>query len=338
MGQQVDADAQLAHLRRGLVDDGLVAQGMQGKRRAQTADTAADDRNVHWSHLARAQIGKGEGRSIGDQLCQDRRIVGHQPGARLRCGARCVARDALAVEVLGLPGEAQPPVVAEAGVTACQRAGMGGEVGDAVGAHQLRMEVQHDRGLDQAAVDAVGQLVGVDEAVRRRPAQIARPHHQHGVACPQALGDDVDDLRLAAVRVEDDELAQAGTRQRGADLRPACDQGLGLVAQRAFVVAMLDAVADRLGRQDQDGRVDVERGKGCGDDPVGNHAVGAQRQVGAVLFDRADRQHGDRRPAIQSRDIAGGQVVPGADVRHRRCLARRVRWLNRGRVCPACPG
>jgi hypothetical protein len=45
--EQGDADAQLAHLRRALVDATGDAVLLQGKREGEPADAAADDRDVH---------------------------------------------------------------------------------------------------------------------------------------------------------------------------------------------------------------------------------------------------------------------------------------------------
>ena len=49
MRQKIDADAELPHGRRGLVDDGVDARLMQRERRSQAADAAACDEHAHRS-------------------------------------------------------------------------------------------------------------------------------------------------------------------------------------------------------------------------------------------------------------------------------------------------
>ena len=90
----------------------------------------------------------------------------------------------------------------------------------------------------------------------RKAARIAEPvpgrvHREHPVPDPQLARDDVDDGDVAAVRVDEDELAAAGPVHALADLRPGADQGLGRQGERAGKGEMLVRLADRLDRQDE---------------------------------------------------------------------------------------
>ena len=81
--------------------------------------------------------------------------------------------------------------------------------------------MQHDAGLDLAAMDAV-------PAARSRSNRssffVIGDHIALTANIPWSMrnspADDVDHLRLAAMRVEQDELAAAGARHALADLEP----------------------------------------------------------------------------------------------------------------------
>lgn len=122
----------------------------------------------------------------------------------------------------------------------------------------------------------------------------------------------LDDVRqdvVAAVRVDEHEFADALRFEGLCDVcdhevqRPCAD------AHSARPGAVLVAARDRDGRKRKHR---VDRGK-LADDDAGDCGVGDERQVSAVLLERADRQHGDARRLfldVNGRD--GGQQAHGS--------------------------
>ena len=139
-------------------------------------------------------------------------------------------------------------------------------------------------------MNAVLELVGREQPWRRAEAKVGRSHDHHFQVHTQPLGNDVDDLRLAAVTVEDHHFTKAGPRDRVADLAPQADQGFGRCRECARKVAMFQAVADRLGRQDQHRDIVWHPLQHSTHDAITDGGVGAERQVRAMLLNRSDRQ------------------------------------------------
>jgi hypothetical protein len=187
-----------------------------------------------------------------------------------------------------------------------------GEVRDPLAADRVRVEVQHQRGLDRAAVDAVARL-GLGEQARGLAEAVGvRDHRDHAEAHPQVLRDDPRDVALAAVRVDDHQLAQPRAVHRLAELVPQPHQRLRAEGQRAGEGEVLVALADRAGRQREHRRVRrgarERRVEHAGDD----RRVDLERQVRAVLLDRRDRQHHHRPRRVERGELLPGQRGPAS--------------------------
>src|SRR4051794_6177881 len=91
-----------------------------------------------------------------------------------------------------------------------------------------------------------------DHAVRiAEPAPLGG-NDGHLVAYTQLTGDDAHDIDIAAMRIDDNKLAQTGFRHLRAYRRPDGDQQFGAEGKRTWTIDMLVGLADFLGRQDED--------------------------------------------------------------------------------------
>ena len=186
---------------------------------------------------------------------------------------------------------------------------------------ELGREVQHDRRLVGAAVDAHAQLLG------RRPPALVGGHARVGEERHQAVGQtqlavgDADQRRVAAVAVEEHER-----------LRPACvatqrpmssstaSSVVGRQPDRAGRPGVLVRLRVRERRQQPDVElvarpVDRRRPR-----PVGHDQVGVERQVRPVLLDRAERLH----EPTGARWLTCGPV---RSAKRRACAVTRERYL-----------
>ena len=116
---------------------------------------------------------------------------------------------------------------------------------------------------------------------------------EHVAAHAQVARHDVGDLRLAAVAVEQHELAHACAGDALADLGPQPDQRLGRKRERAGIGDVLVRLADGHRRQErhrQVGRQQLHRPR---DHAAIDRRVDLDRQVRAVLLDGRHWQDGD---------------------------------------------
>ena len=123
---------------------------------------------------------------------------------RITAGARCI-------EVLRLPTDAGGAFDPQHRVVGLDGNGARYEVLGSRPVHQCRVQMQHDAGFHRAAVNAVTQLHGVEEIRHLGDAVPRAVHRQHPQAHAQLAADDVDELRLAAVGVEENDAPAAGT-------------------------------------------------------------------------------------------------------------------------------
>src|SRR5260370_6155345 len=176
--------------------------------------------------------------------------------------------------------------------------------------HKIRPRGEHHRGLHRAAVDAVLEL-GLREEPGRRPEAVRAPsHHEHPAPDPQLAGHHVHQLRLAAVAVEDDELAHAGAGHALADLGPDADQGLRGMRERAGKREVLVALAHAGDGQHRDRQLRRQQLERPAEDRLVDRAVHAHRQMGPVLLDRSDRQDRDDAPGVERGELLGGHLSP----------------------------
>ncbi len=171
--------------------------------------------------------------------------------------------------------------------------GLGGEVLSLVHAHELRPEMQHERGFDIAAMDAEALFVLIDHAVRRTEAGPLGGNDGHLISDAQFACDNTHDVEIAAMRVDDHHLAQAGLGNLRADRRPDRDQKLRAERQRAGAINVFIGLADLLQRQHEEieivGALDLQFCQHA----LSDRDIGCDRQVRAMLLGRGDRQDRD---------------------------------------------
>ena len=261
--------------------------------------------------------GEAREREGGDLAQQPRQRAGVALDQRLPERRRRQARIAdrpLRVEVLRRPGEAREALGVD------PRAGAGTRR-EPRGAHLRRPQVEHHRRLRRPAVDAVAALGFRHQVGDVGEGPVAHRDDQQRETRAQLARDDVHRRRVAAMRVEQHQPTQAGARHALPDLRPHPQQGLAGEVERAGegeVLGRMPHRQQRQGEQRELGRRELERAREQASGEVG---VDRQRQVRAVLLDRAQRQHGDRAIAVEGGELVGGQVGPAAG---RRAHARLV--------------
>ena len=81
-------------------------------------------------------------------------------------------------------------------------------------------------------------------SVGQAEAGPARLHREHVAAHAKLAGDDAHDLLVAAMRIDDDELAHPGAMHGKAELRPRLDRCRGRQRQRARRIEVLVGLAD----------------------------------------------------------------------------------------------
>ena len=101
-------------------------------------------------------------------------------------------------------------------------------------------------------MDAVGALGLAEQAVRIAEAAPRGVHRQHVVAHAQLPRREIDQRDVAAMAVDDDELADAGAMHALADLDEGAQRGFGRERQRAAKRPVLVRRADRLHGQEHD--------------------------------------------------------------------------------------
>ena len=109
-------------------------------------------------------------------------------------------------------------------------------------AHEVWREVQHHRGLYRPGVDAEAVLFGTEQVLYRFGQRQVKPTaavDQQAVALAQRARGDVHRRDVAAMAVEQQQLADACARHCGADLSPERKQGLGRKRERARVGQVL---------------------------------------------------------------------------------------------------
>ena len=223
-----------------------------------------------------------------------------------------IPADAVAVQVLGLPAQPRGTQCAQAWVVEIVGDGDRDEVGGGGAVDQIGTQGQHHRGLDRAAVDAVAQLGGVEQAVRHAPREPVGGDHQHLVVDAQLARHDLHHLRLTAMAVQQQQLAHPGAADTGADFVPDAGQGLGGEGERAGEIDVLVALADRGGRQDEHRCAGGQQRQDGTHDAIDDAGVDSHRQMRPMLLDGAHRQHGHGCLRIEPRELGAGQILPPA--------------------------
>ena len=239
----------------------------------------------------------------------------------LGIGPRSVADHALRVQVFREPGPGVRAGRPDPFERLARALGGRDEIPRALRVHERRREREHHRRLVVAAVDPVPRLALAERARGQAEAHPRRLHHQQIVPLAQLPGDDAHQLLVAAVRVDDDELADAGARDRGTERAPVIDQRRRRYRQGTGVPDVLVRLPDALDRQ----HAHVERfGQALGhrrEHARHDGLVGRHRQVRSVLFDRRDRQHRERGLRVERLELAAREVAPAQATAHARAPA-----------------
>ena len=164
------------------------------------------------------------------------------------------------------------------------------------------------------------ELAGMSHAARSRAAErgdfVARELEIGEAGDPRAAveavaelgGENVDDAGIAAVAVDDEKPPEAVSDYACRNVLDYRHHRLGpegYGAGEAHVVRR-EAVP---GRWQDRARHRCLAGRRFGDGG-GEHGVGAERHVGAVLLDRADRKHKDGALAVEGGDLGRAQLLP----------------------------
>ena len=179
-----------------------------------------------------------------------------------------------------------------------------------VHAHEVLAEIEHQRGLDVAGVDAVLRLDRVVHALRQSEPAPVRRDREHAEAHAKLAGRGRDHRGVAAVRIGQHQLAQARAAHALAGLHQHAQQRVGRQRQRAGRQDVFVRLADRLDRQHQHAHVGGQSPLQAGQHALGDGDVGHHRQMRAVLLGRGDRQNGNGVFRIEPLEILRGQLGP----------------------------
>ena len=166
--------------------------------------------------------------------------------AFFRRGRGGVADRAVAIDVLRDPAEAVLAGRPQMRVVLLHLGGLGGEQLGLGHVDEIGSEMQHERGLDVAGVNAMAGVEGRIEARRQAEPAPLRGGDQHAEPHAQLAPDDADHIVVAAVRIDDDQLAQAGAMHALADLAPDTSEIVRRIRDRAGRAQMLVGFSDRL--------------------------------------------------------------------------------------------
>ena len=125
---------------------------------------------------------------------------------------------------------------------------------------------------------------GVEQAVGDAEAKCVCANDKHPVPGAQALGDDIDDLRLAAMTVEEDEFAQPGGGNAAPHLAPGRNERFRIVAEGSGKTRMFEAEADDRLAQDENIEIVPRQFQSAGGDSAADAGVGGEGKVRAVLW------------------------------------------------------
>src|SRR5262249_3677218 len=159
---------------------------------------------------------------------------------------------------------------------------------------------------------------------------------------------DADHIGIAAVRIGDHHLAQAGAMHAFADLEPAANEIVGRMGDGAAGAQVLIGLSDRLGGKEQHVEIVGQTRQHGLDQALGDRGIGHDRKMRTVLLGRRDRQDRKRGIRIKPGKFARLELRPeplghyeslGTGPRGGRRLGARA-WYSKspGRHCTAHSG
>src|SRR6267154_1484302 len=119
------------------------------------------------------------------------------------------------------------------------------------------MEMKHDAGLDRTAMNAVPEFRRVEQIAHVDDVEPGTVNGKHAEPNPQITAQDVDELRLPAMRIEDDDAAAPGAVHALGQIEPEPRQRFVRDAERPRKGNVLVGFADILSRQDE--QIDITR-------------------------------------------------------------------------------
>ena len=125
-------------------------------------------------------------------------------------------------------------------------------------------------------------------------------------------------LGIAAVRIDDHQLAASGLRDRLGEFGPGRERGAGGQAERAGEIAVFDRAPHRLDRQHHGRHVRGQARQHPVEIALHDERVGAERQMRPVLFRGGEREDRDAGRHVGVVKVPGGEVAPEAGRQHSR--------------------
>ena len=176
--------------------------------------------------------------------------------------------------------------------------------------------MQHNARFALAGVNSMFVFVAVEQRVH---VDQPRPHcryREHAELDAQIAANDLEQLRLTAVRVEKQHFANAGAMHAFAELEPdPCQRFVGQ-SQCARESEVLVGLADGHHRQHQRGAVGRHQFDRARDDAGIDRRIDPDRQMRAMLFDGADRKDCHNALRVDVSEILRGQIPPPTRFKH----------------------
>ncbi len=170
--------------------------------------------------------------------------------------------------------------------------------------------MQHHACFALAGVNAVPVFAGIEQFIHVNQPRPHRRDRVHAELDAQLAANDLEQLRLTAVRVEKQYFADAGTMHAFAELEPDPRQRFVGQRQCARESEVLVGFADGHHRQHKRGVVGRHQFDRARDDTCIDRGIDPDRQMRAMLFDRTDRKDGHNAIRVDVGEVLRGQIPP----------------------------
>src|SRR3979490_3015741 len=152
----------------------------------------------------------------------DQALRGALDGDRAKFRGRLgrIPAGALRMQILGLPTEADRTATPKYFGLAFDLDRQRHEILCSVHLDKFRMEMQHNACFALAGVNSMLVLVGVEQRVHVNQPRPHRRYREHAELDAQIAANNLEQLRLTAVRIEKQYLADAGAVHPSADVEP----------------------------------------------------------------------------------------------------------------------
>jgi TusA-related sulfurtransferase len=140
-----------------------------------------------------------------------------------------------------------------------------------------------------AGMNSMRRFMRGKESVGRTKTMPGGQDNQHAKARAKIMRNHIEDRRVAAMRVQKNELAAAGAMHAFAKFCPGPDEGFGRKTERAGKIRVLDRKPAISHGQKQNGEFVRHARHDVRDKAFHDECIGAQRQMRAMLLGRGDR-------------------------------------------------